>query len=198
MLPFPQNELFIGPGTQLRSIGYADVVPSEQHDLEATLTDLARKRSGRLKWQHSVVDLLKLLDLYSDLRFREWLADTLHVREGPSGSAKQNDALRKAIIKELAAAELAWREVMEFRFQDHRCLNCGNAKHWEVKCEADCGKCTTTAFVYGSFVQLTIVIQVFTIVTKHQIVDIQFVASNVSFSFIVLYFTNIIVFKADR
>jgi ribosomal protein S27AE len=198
LLPLPRNELFIGPIPQLRSIGYADVVPSEQHDLEATLADLARERSEGFRWQHSVVDLLKLLDLYFDPRFREWLADTLHVREGPSRSAKQNNALRKAIINELAAAELAWKEVIKFRFQDRRCLNCGDARHWEVKCEADCGKCTTTVFFYGSFVQLTMVFQVFTIVTKNRIVDIQFVASIVSFSFMVLYFTNIIVLKADR
>jgi hypothetical protein len=35
-----------------------DVVPSEQHGLEDTLAVLARERSGELRWQHSVVDLL--------------------------------------------------------------------------------------------------------------------------------------------
>ncbi|KAM3087076.1 hypothetical protein ACMFMG_001186 [Clarireedia jacksonii] len=113
----------------------------QQDDLEAELTDLARDQPQRLRWQHSVVDLLKLLDLYSDPRFRKWLADTLHVRAGPIGSAEQNIALHKAVLKELAAAELAWKEVIEFRFQSRCCLNCGDARHWEDSCKRNCGKC---------------------------------------------------------
>ncbi|KAH7380145.1 heterokaryon incompatibility protein-domain-containing protein [Pyrenochaeta sp. MPI-SDFR-AT-0127] len=127
-----------------------DVVPSEQHDLEAGLADLASERPERLDWQHSVVDLLELLGLQSDTRFRGWLADALDVRAGTNGSARQDNALRKAIINRLAAAELAWIEVIESRFQGRRCFNCGGAKHWETECKADCGKCTTIAFVYCS------------------------------------------------
>lgn len=127
-----------------------DVVLSEQHDLEASLADLARERPEVSRWQHSAVDLLELLDLYSDARFREWLADTLHVRTGRIGSAKQNNALHKAIVRELAAAEFAWQEVIQHRFQDHRCFNCGDVKHKEVECEAACGKCMTTASVKSS------------------------------------------------
>ncbi|ORY15243.1 hypothetical protein BCR34DRAFT_612201 [Clohesyomyces aquaticus] len=118
-----------------------DVVPSEEHDLEAALADLARERSEGFRWQHSAADLLKLLDLYSDEPFRKWLADTLRVRAGPIWSVTQNNALRKAIIKELAAAEFAWREVIEYRLQDRRCLNCGDVKHWKDNCKASCGKC---------------------------------------------------------
>jgi hypothetical protein len=127
-----------------------DVVLSDQHGLEAALADLARERSEEFRWHDSVVDLLELLDLHSDDRFRKWLADTLDVRAGPIGSAKQNNALHKAIIRELAPAELAWQEVIQSRSQSHRCFNCGDVKHREVDCEAVCGKCTTTALVESS------------------------------------------------
>jgi len=117
------------------------VTLSEQHSLEAALADLAGERHERLNWQHSVVDLLELLDLHCDARFREWLADTLDVRAGPTGSRRQDNALRDAIKEELAAAELTWMEVMDSRFQGHQCLNCGISRHWERECEDMCGKC---------------------------------------------------------
>ncbi|KAF1967809.1 hypothetical protein BU23DRAFT_592395 [Bimuria novae-zelandiae CBS 107.79] len=118
-----------------------DISASEGHDLEAAFADLSGKRHERLDWQHSVVDLLKLLDLDYGVQFRGWLADTLDVRAGPVGSAKQNNALRKAIIKELAAAEIAWTEMRDARFRNGQCLNCGHPRHWEHRCQARCGKC---------------------------------------------------------
>jgi hypothetical protein len=175
----------------------ADVVPSEQHDLEDTLAVLARERSEELRWQHSVVDLLELLGLHSNAPFREWLADTLRVCAGPIGSAKQNNALRKAILRKLAATEVAWRRVMDFRFDKGWCLNCGDVGHWEDECRADCGKCTTPALACSSSAQLTILFKVFIIATQQRIADILFVASNVSSFFMVLYFANIIIFKAN-
>ncbi|KAH8689261.1 nucleoside phosphorylase domain-containing protein [Phaeosphaeriaceae sp. PMI808] len=106
----------------------------EQPDLNAAPADL-------VNWQESVVDLLKVLDLNCDERFREWLAKSLHIRAGPSGSEKQNNALHKAIMEELAAGEIEWREIMKFRLEEGRCLNCGRLGHWECRCAADCGKC---------------------------------------------------------
>lgn len=134
-----------------------DIVPSEQRELEATLAGLARERPENLMWQHSVVDLLELLDLNSDPQFLQWLADALHVRLGRNRSAEQENAFHKAIMRELTAAELSWRKVMDFRFDERRCLNCGDVKHWEVECRAKCGKCTTQAFYRSSSAQLTIV-----------------------------------------
>jgi nucleoside phosphorylase len=115
----------------------------EQPDLNAALADLARRKDKRLNWQESVVDLLKVLDLNFDKSFREGLAKSLHIRAGPSGSEKQNNALRKAIVKELVAGEIEWREMMKLRREEGRCLNCGHLGHWEYCCVADCGKCIT-------------------------------------------------------
>jgi hypothetical protein len=129
-------------------------ISSQQHDLEARLADLAHQRPEELRWQYSVIDLLKLLDLYWNTSVRRWLADILQVRAGPVGSTKQKNALRKAIMEDLAAVELAWKDVINSRFRSGRCLNCGGINHWEDNCRKDCGKCTTTAFAYSSSDQL--------------------------------------------
>lgn len=121
-----------------------DVFPLTRHNVEAALANFANERSGGLDWQHSVVDLLKLLNLRSDARFREWLADTLGVRAGPTGSRRQDNALHDAIVEELAEAELAWVRVMDFRLGGDQCMNCGSSTHWERDCKPQtCGKCTS-------------------------------------------------------
>ncbi|KAF1963801.1 hypothetical protein CC80DRAFT_13282 [Byssothecium circinans] len=121
--------------------GPDDSIYPEQPELNAALADLARGKNKRLNWQESVVDLLKVLDLNCGIRFREWLAESLHIRAGPSGSKKQNNALRKAIVWELAAGEVEWQEETELRWNEGRCLNCGRLGHWKNHCATACGKC---------------------------------------------------------
>ena len=50
----------------------------------------------------SIVDLLKLLDLDSSLDARKELAAELSVNAGAHGSAEQNIALHKAVMRKLA------------------------------------------------------------------------------------------------
>lgn len=71
-------------------------------DVEAILNGLARTRSGDSNWQSSIVDLLKLLDLDSSLQARKDLAAELGVNAGTDGSAAQNLALHKAVMRKLA------------------------------------------------------------------------------------------------
>jgi hypothetical protein len=54
-------------------------------------------------YQSSIVDLLKLLDLESDLAARKELAEELGVHAGEHGSAAQNIALHRAVMDQLAA-----------------------------------------------------------------------------------------------
>ncbi|RYP49955.1 hypothetical protein DL769_011016 [Monosporascus sp. CRB-8-3] len=75
----------------------------EPTDLKAILAGLAREKREVLNWQTSIVDLLKLLGLASSLGARERLAERLDIHVGPRGSPKQNIALHKAMMKELAA-----------------------------------------------------------------------------------------------
>lgn len=48
------------------------------------------------------MDLMKLLELESGLFARDLLAQELDVNVGPLGSAEQNIALHKALMRELA------------------------------------------------------------------------------------------------
>jgi hypothetical protein len=71
-------------------------------DVEAVLTELAAKKGGGGNWRTSIVDLLKLLDLDSSLAARKELAEELGVHAGEHGSAEQNIALQKAVLRKLA------------------------------------------------------------------------------------------------
>ena len=71
-------------------------------DVQAVLTALAAKKGGGGNWQTSIVDLLKMLDLDSSLDARKELATELHVNAGAHGSAEQNIALQKAVMRKLA------------------------------------------------------------------------------------------------
>jgi hypothetical protein len=76
--------------------------PAAPVDVAAVLTDLAAQKGGKSDWQHSIVDLLKLLDLDSSLEARKELAAELGVNAGAHGSAEQNIALHKAVMKKLS------------------------------------------------------------------------------------------------
>lgn len=71
-------------------------------DVEAVLTQLAKTKGGGGNWRTSIVDLLKLLDLDASLAARKALAAELSVRAGADGSAEQNIALQKAVMRKLA------------------------------------------------------------------------------------------------
>jgi hypothetical protein len=71
-------------------------------DVEAVLVQIASKKGGGGNYRTSIVDLLKLLDLDSDLAARKELAEELNVHAGDHGSAEQNVALHKAVMRKLA------------------------------------------------------------------------------------------------
>ena len=76
--------------------------PAQPVDVEAVLTELADQKGGGGNWRTSIVDLLKLLDLDSSLTARKELAQELSVHAGADGSAEQNIALHKAVMRKLA------------------------------------------------------------------------------------------------
>jgi hypothetical protein len=71
-------------------------------DVEAVLEKLAASKGGGGNWRTSIVDLLKLLGLDSSLAARKQLADELDVHAAADGSAEQNIALQKAVMRKLA------------------------------------------------------------------------------------------------
>jgi hypothetical protein len=76
--------------------------PLSNVDVEAVLAQMASKKGGGGNYKTSIVDLLKLLDLDSDLNARKELAEELNVHAGAHGSAEQNIALQKAVMRKLA------------------------------------------------------------------------------------------------
>ncbi|MBW9074060.1 DUF3597 domain-containing protein [Agrobacterium deltaense] len=69
----------------------------------ASILDAAVKQNGqKLDWKHSIVDLLKALNLDSSLSARKELAGELGYTGDTSDSATMNIWLQKAVIKKLS------------------------------------------------------------------------------------------------
>ena len=82
----------------------APAQPSAQKvDVEAILTERAKTKGQKLDWRHSIVDLMKLLDLDSSQTARKELAQELHYDGDTNNSAKMNIWLHKQVMQKLAA-----------------------------------------------------------------------------------------------
>ena len=71
-------------------------------DVDKVLAEMASKKGGGGNYRESIVDLLKLLDLDSSMNARKELAQELNVNAGAHGSAEQNIALHKAVMRKVA------------------------------------------------------------------------------------------------
>lgn len=71
-------------------------------DVAAILNDMANKNAQKLDWHHSIVDLMKLLDLDSSLPARQELAQELHYSGSTTDSAAMNVWLHKQVMQKLA------------------------------------------------------------------------------------------------
>ena len=76
--------------------------PAQPVDVDAILTKLAADKGRPSNWRQSIVDLLQLLDMDSSLSARKELANELNVHVGADGSAEENIALHKAVMRKLA------------------------------------------------------------------------------------------------
>ena len=76
--------------------------PLQNVDIDKVLADMASKKGGGGNYRESIVDLLKLLDLDSSMNARKELAQELNVNAGAHGSAEQNIALHKAVMRKVA------------------------------------------------------------------------------------------------
>lgn len=80
----------------------AGAAPPAIIDVEAVLTDLSTKAGQKLDWQHSIVDLMKLLDLDSSLGARKELAQELGYSGDYNDSAAMNIWLHKQVMRKFA------------------------------------------------------------------------------------------------
>ena len=76
--------------------------PQQPVDVEAVLNKLKTDKHANLDWQHSIVDLMKLLDLDSSLSARQELAKELHYSGDMHDSASMNIWLHKQVMTKLA------------------------------------------------------------------------------------------------
>lgn len=82
----------------------APAAPATQPvDAEAAIARIAQEKGNpNLDWRHSIVDLMKLLDLDSSLDNRKQLATELGYTGAKDGSAEMNIWLHQAVMRELS------------------------------------------------------------------------------------------------
>jgi hypothetical protein len=90
-----------GQTTTASTGGQAGAMPTV--DVEAVLIGLASKGGESLNWRHSIVDLMKLLNLDSSLSARKELAKELKYTGDVNDSASMNIWLHKQVMQKLAA-----------------------------------------------------------------------------------------------
>jgi hypothetical protein len=71
-------------------------------DVTAILDKLAAQSKEKLDWRHSIVDMMKLLNLDSSLGARKHLAEELHYTGNMSDSASMNIWLHGQVMTKLA------------------------------------------------------------------------------------------------
>ena len=71
-------------------------------DVEAVLSGMESKAGQKLDWRHSIVDLMKLLNLDSSLSARKELAQELQYTGDMNDSASMNIWLHKQVMQKLA------------------------------------------------------------------------------------------------
>jgi len=76
--------------------------PQQPVDVQAVLDKMKADKHANFDWQHSIVDLMKLLDLDSSLSARQELAKELHYTGDLHDSASMNIWLHKQVMTKLA------------------------------------------------------------------------------------------------
>jgi hypothetical protein len=88
-----------GPADDLPAPGATAAAPI---DVTGILDGLAGQQRQKLDWRHSIVDLMKLLDLDSSLENRKELAKELNYAGDTGDSAAMNIWLHKQVMTKLA------------------------------------------------------------------------------------------------
>ena len=76
--------------------------PATPVDVAAILDKLAAQSKEKLDWRHSIVDMMKLLNLDSSLGARKHLAEELHYTGNMNDSASMNIWLHGQVMTKLA------------------------------------------------------------------------------------------------
>lgn len=102
----PDDAPAVAPTAPQAQIGAPSLTPAAAPkpavDVSAVLSDLASKNPQKLDWRHSIVDLMKLLNLDSSLSSRQELARELHYSGDTADSASMNLWLHQQVMTKLA------------------------------------------------------------------------------------------------
>lgn len=91
-----------GPITSHNPTPVGSSVPAGDVEIASILDDAVKANGQKLDWRHSIVDLLKALNIDSSLSARKELASELGYTGDTNDSATMNIWLHKAVIKKLA------------------------------------------------------------------------------------------------
>lgn len=91
-----------GPITSHNPTPAGSAVPAGDVEIASILDDAVKANGQKLDWRHSIVDLLKALNIDSSLSARKELASELGYTGDTNDSATMNIWLHKAVIKKLA------------------------------------------------------------------------------------------------
>jgi len=100
--PAPATPAAAGAPTVSAGGGATTATPAQTVDVAAVLEGLAAKNPQKLDWRHSIVDMMKLLDLDSSLSSRKELAQELHYSGSTDDSAAMNLWLHGQVMTKLA------------------------------------------------------------------------------------------------
>jgi hypothetical protein len=89
------------PGAAPAAGGNA-AAPMSAVDVAEVVDKAAKSKKEKLDWKHSIVDLMKALDLDSSLAARKELAKELHYTGDTNDSATMNIWLHKQVMQKLA------------------------------------------------------------------------------------------------
>jgi Domain of unknown function (DUF3597) len=90
------------PGSSPAGSGLPPKQPANSVDVDGALNKLATANKEKLDWRHSIVDLMKLLDLDSSFAARKELASELHYSGDTNDSAHMNMWLHAQVMEKLA------------------------------------------------------------------------------------------------
>ena len=89
-------------GIGIGTAATAGVATASSVDVAAILDRMAASNNEKLDWKHSIVDLMKLLDMDSSLAERKELARDLNYTGDTNDSATMNMWLHKEVMRKLA------------------------------------------------------------------------------------------------
>lgn len=94
--PAPADDL---PATGTATAASATTTPV---DVTGVMNGLASQSKQRLDWRHSIVDMMKLLEMDNSLEARKSLAQELHYTGDMNDSAAMNIWLHRQVMQKLA------------------------------------------------------------------------------------------------